>query len=130
MSAENINSIFTFFAFIMGVISVLLMWVYVIEAIKGIEAAKFYVFRRYVDTSYIASFLISLIIWLTTTEADKNLCDLFLTMSILWVLTILAITILSLVIDIDNTDKNNMRATLPSCFLKAFISVVILMFIA
>lgn len=130
MLAENFNSIITFLAFMMGMISLILVWVYVIEAGRGIEVVGFSSYKQYVDTPYIFFLLINLIVWLTTAEADKNLFNSNLTMAILWILTVPVIVILSFFMNIDESGQKKMRSPILSCLLKSFISIVILMFIA
>lgn len=130
MSIENINSIVTLLALVMGMISIILIWVYAVEAARGIAVVDFASYRQYVDTPYIFFLLINLIVWLTTSEADKNIFSSYLMMSIFWLLTVFAIIILSFVMNINETQKNKMRSTILSCLLKALISIIILMLIA
>ncbi len=129
MSVDNIKLIIAAVASVIGVISVLLVWIYALEAKKGVAVLDYYSYKRFVNVTYTFFVLMSAVVWFSTTAADMLLVWAYLGSTVLWLISGVAIFIIS--VFVNNTDsKKKMRSTLISCLIKTFISALILLFIA
>ncbi len=129
MSPETIKLIIAYIAVAIGGLSVFLLWVYAIEALKGVAVTEYQVYKRYVNVSYAFFVFISAVVWFSTTVADALFFWSLLIMSGLWLLSGFVIFILSFFAS-EASGKQRVRSTLIPCIIKTVVSALILMFIA
>jgi len=131
MEIETLKMLISYIAFAFGGISIILMWVYLIETINGVDTQNFNLFKEYVGTAHAIFCLTTVILWITTTHMDNLLFWAHLVSAALWLLTGLASFILPINSRITNQSevKIKIRKTFNSSLGKAFISFVALIFI-
>lgn len=129
MSVDTIKFIIAAVASVIGAISVFLVWIYALEAKKGVAVLQYYDYKRFVNVTYTFFVLISAVVWFSTTAADELLVWAYLVSAVLWLISGVTIFVMSVFTDRQDS-KAKMRSTLISCLVKTFISVLILLFIA
>lgn len=126
MLTENINMIFAVIAAVIGAFSVFLMWIYNVEAARGIEVMEYGSYKHYINITYLFFVLILAFQWLTCDNIDTVISWMFLIAAAAWLLSAIMALMLSFALPIDNSRKSKMRSTVMSCILKAMLSALLL----
>lgn len=126
MLRESLNDYFIIAAVVLGIFSILLVWIYLLEAGRGIYITDIVTYKKYINLTYAFSVIILVILWLTTEEMDDKLLKCFWGLSSGWTITFFVSLMVSMVIKGRMEDKKSMREAILPCISKLIILVIVL----
>ena len=126
MLQASLNNYFIIAAVVMGAISILINWFYMIETVRGIYITEFSVVKKYVLLPFIFSLVMLSVLWVTTYELDALLLRCFWGLTIGWFVTIIAAFVIPGVAKTHLENRKNVRKIIFPCILKVIIMMAVL----
>lgn len=126
MLQESLNNYFIIATVVVGAISILINWFYMIETAKGIYITEYDVLQIYVNLPFIFSLVMFVILWVTTYDLDTILLMCFQGLTLGWFITIISSLIISAVAKTSVDNKRDIRKVILSCMIKVVVMVGVL----
>ncbi len=126
----TLNSIFLVLGMIIGVISIAFVFIYVLEASRGISVEEYPVYKKQSAIMFYLSLAILFIVWLSIPEQMENVVKVMTLFLVLWMLVAIVALILSIALKSSVIAKKNIRVTVKDFIYKAVILFAVLWLIA
>ena len=125
MNNIDVNTVFLAVSTAMAGFSILLVWVYMFEAARGVEALTFDVCKSYVNTTFWISCVSVVFLWLSVAGINEQLFKMLVLQMAAWFATAVLALIFSLLPIVDTNSKKRMRAFITPCIGKVlFLTIV------
>lgn len=126
MNNIDVNTVFLAVSTAMAGLSVLLVWVYVFESARGVEALTFDVCKNYVNTTFWISCVSVVFLWLSVAGISEQLFKMLVLQMAVWFATAVLALIISLLPIVDTNNKNRMRAFITPCIRKVLFLMIVM----
>lgn len=126
MLQESLDNYFILAAIVVGLISIILNWFYMIESARGVYITEYEVLKKYANLPFVFSLVMLVVLWVTTIDMNVKLLNCFKGLSLGWVITVIASLIISGVARTSVENKKSIRRIVPPCIFKIVIMVAIL----
>ena len=120
-----LNSVYLIATAAIGLLSMVMVWVFAIDTGRGIEVATKKSYSRYINAGYIFSLIMLVILWFTTEDIDLYLTICAWGFTGGWVITGIGILILSFGHRIP-VNGTKMRLVALPCILRVIILLAVL----
>lgn len=126
MNNIDVNTVFLAVSTAMAGLSVLLVWVYVFESARGVEALTFDVCKNYVNTTFWISCVSVVFLWLSVAGISEQLFKMLVLQMAVWFATAVLALIISLLPIVDTNNKKRMRAFITPCIRKVLFLMIVM----
>lgn len=130
MIQGSLNFYFMMASIIVGFISIGMVWIYIIENIRGITVVDFKLWKKYINWLYIFSIAMLSILWITSpTSVDKKVLTCVWILTIAWAGTAIGSLIVSFLLPAKATKRLTVRKLSVSSVFKIIWFAGVLWFI-
>lgn len=126
MTNIDVNTVFWAVSTAMAGFSVLLVWVYLFEVARGIEALSFDVCKNHVRVTFWISCVSVVFLWLSATGVNDKLFKMLVIQMAAWFTTAVLTLMFSLIPTIRVDNKKLMRRFIVPCIGKVLLLMIIM----
>ena len=126
---NTVNSMFLVLGVSIGLVSLLLEWIYIYETCKDMTLAEYSEYKKQSLNMFWISVAVLFMIWLSIPEKQNSVVSVMVFFLILWIASFLAAVILSVILK-DQAKKKSIRATTSHFVVSAIALSVVLWLIA
>ena len=125
MVIENLYNYLFIGAIAMGIVAMLMVWVFLYEAFKGTYILETDVMKRYVNRIYIFSLAVLSMQWITSFDIHNMLAVGFKIVLFGWVVTTIAVLGISVLSKNTLENKRIMRSMTIPCVMKVVCTMIV-----
>lgn len=116
---NSLNLYFMIASIVVSFISIIMVWIHVVESLRGITVVNIKLWKKYVNWLYIFSVAMMSILWITSPiSVDKKILTCIWILTIAWAGTAIGSLIVSFFLPSTSANKKNIRQLSVSSALK------------
>lgn len=126
MHITLLDNLFIIVATVLGLLSILIMWLFVVENKKGLLVSQLVTYERYANIFYMTSTVLLALIWFCVEGADKKVLIILALDMLAWIISGIVFLIISVIEKNANPQiRLDMRCAMGNAIKKGVILLII-----